>query len=213
MVAKITIGKPVHEAVSQRIQPLVSAQLWNTGSAATSGSSKRCYRDSDRSGQCPGLIGEIQVGKLPQLQIVSSKINKEPRRACRWRSSTINIRGQDAAKRCAQLETDLGGGGASQHGGAIKGAELGTGKGLAIIKDVVSNQVCVVPDTQLGIVNELDRAVVKGIDVVCAGSIRSLRHGHALPVSLAAAAGHRKLGQDPAVCQFVILGDGVAVVM
>src|SRR5215471_10865358 len=166
MVAEIAVGKPVHQAVRQRIQQLVGAQLRNTGSAAVAGWRKRRYRNGDRPSQSGGAIGEVDVAELPQLQVISSKIDKESLRRSRRRSSAVYVRGQHAAKCSAQLEANLGGGSTGEHGGAIESAEFRASKRLSIIKNVVGGQVCVVPDTDLGIVVELRGAIVKPVDVV-----------------------------------------------
>ena len=60
---------------------------------------------------------------------------------------------------------------ARKHRGAIQGADFASGKGLAIVEDVVADVIAIRPHAQLGIIVELRGAVAKRISIVGAGRI------------------------------------------
>ena len=109
--------------------------------------------------------------------------------------------------RVSLLEADLRRRSSVEHGVAIVGASVGADEGIAV-EHVEGFVVGVRPDTHLRIVIEV--RVLERVAVVGAGGVRSCRHRNALQVG---SGRNRELAEDPAVGQFVVKHDGIAVVV
>src|SRR6478672_1153227 len=114
MIAKIAIGKPVHQAVCQRIQFVCGARLRYAGATAAKRTERR---DGNRCWSC--ICGgrwrsEIHM-ELEKVEVVGAKKHLEVGRA-RWRrGAAIEIGRQQTADRRTLLEADLRCGLAGQH--------------------------------------------------------------------------------------------------
>ena len=126
------------------------------------------------------------------------------------RGRSIDVRGENSAVTAGELEALFCCGGSGAHGSAIIGAEASAGEGVAA-EHVVGGVVGSVPDAEFGIVVEVGLLV--GVDAVGAGCIAGFGDGDALPVTEGAAVRDGKLREYPPVVRFVVLSDGVAVVV
>src|SRR5215472_8521968 len=171
VIAEIAIGQAVHKTVSERIQLLGCAWLGDAG-AATSASASECgYGNVGRSTERGRAVGKVGIGDGEYVERVGVEIDKVFGRACGRRRTAVQVGGENTAEAGAQLEADLGCRAAGQHRGAVKGAELGTSKGLPVVEDVVGDVVSVVPNAQFGVVDELHGPVTEGVNVIGAGGV------------------------------------------
>jgi len=77
VIAKVTIGEPVHEAIRQRVQGLGCAGLRNTGSARATRFRIGSYAQGSRSGEC-GIRRCVPVDmKFPERQRAAGRAESE----------------------------------------------------------------------------------------------------------------------------------------
>src|ERR1700758_4033735 len=106
------------------------------------------------------------------------------------------------------METNLCGRRPAAHGGTVVCANLRTSEGVG--EHVKGDVVGVRPNPQLWVIRKLGAAVVKRISVVCSRSVRCCRNGDTLQVRCCR---DGELSKDPAIIDFVVLNDDIAVVV
>ena len=176
-------------------------------SASTAQWSECCHGDHGGAGE-GGIRRSGEVGmKFVQVQIVGAEVHHVVRRTSRRCGRAIEIGWKQSADRGALLEADLGGRLSRQHGAAVVGAGVGADEGVPV-EHVESFVVSVGPHAHLRIVIEvgvLERVAIKG-----SSSVGSCRDRDALQVRRG---GDGELAEDPALRDFVVEDDRIAVII
>src|SRR5260370_755781 len=150
--------------------------------------------------------------KLPESQLVRVCTQRQNvvGRTCGWQSGAIKICWQHSTEAGAGVEALLCGRQSRQHFGAVEGAYPGPGKSSAAGEDVVSDVVSIRPNAELRIIRKITVTVIEGIPVIRAGRICACRHCYAFQIRRGR---NRKLSNDPAVSNQVILHDPITLVV
>jgi hypothetical protein len=140
--------------------------------------------------------------------MISAQGSKKTRFAGLGLYGAIHVCGEQAGNGLFLLEANDRGLVSIQHRNTVHGASGGAVKNLPIQKHVEGDVVGVRPNAQLRVVGKIV-AEGEGVAMIRSRGIAGSRDGDTLLVRLAA---DDELSQYPAVCDLVVLHDGIAVI-
>ena len=206
MTAEVAIREAIHEAVGERIQLLRGARLRNAGSPVAQ-RRKGCNGNHCGSGE-RGICGRREVHmELVQVQIVSSEIDHVVGRSAGRSSQSVQIRRQRSTYCRTLLKADLGCALPGQLLCAIVGACIRSHECVSV-KHVECFVVAIGPYAHLRVIVEI--VVLERIPVEGSGCVGSRGNSDALQVGRR---GYRELAEHPALREFVVEHNGIAIII